>query len=637
MSRTAGRPFKRRVTAILAGFFIATFFVAFTWRELLMYFSGDDVMNLYGYWSRPAADLVKANILFWTPYYRPFGGLIYRTLFALFGFNPHPLYILYYASFLLNLYLAYVVLKRISGSAETGALATLIWSVHANFAYLYYNAGSLYDVYCFLFLFLALLVYIRVRERGEYLIGWSLVAFIVSFICCLNSKEMGATLPAILILYELLFHTPHWRRLSDAGKWLIHEGRGALVAGICVIGYIPAKTSAQGLARSAAYVSHFTWPTFLHDTGVYLGYLTYSSHPFTSAGVMVFYGLLALVALLLRSRLMWFGLLFFQITLLPVSFVSAREGFVLYLPNAGLALYFAVLLIWIKDKLLSLRPRFLRISDSLAITLLFALTGVALGVIHYQHWQPVPPSSDAPIKIAKEQLLGMYPKLKHGSSLLIVQSPLDGGVWDLFFTLRLIYLDKDLFITQLNGPSAQQVPLDQLDHYDHIFSYQGDRYVELDNADTRRSVRLRLVKAKQPGARIGENMTISSADAYQYFVDDIIMCPPKSVNCWTLDAPELKFWLSSTRDRIFSAQFNVAKDTFQQTGPLVIDYFVNNRLLERVRYTEDGDHTYRHAVPADWLRTDDYTIVKMQVRNPYIAPADGAKLGVLLVSAGFGN
>ncbi|HTA69491.1 MAG TPA: hypothetical protein VK776_14470 [Bryobacteraceae bacterium] len=637
MSRTAGRPFKRRVTAILAGFFIATFFVAFTWRELLMYFSGDDVMNLYGYWSRPAADLVKANILFWTPYYRPFGGLIYRTLFALFGFNPHPLYILYYASFLLNLYLAYVVLKRISGSAETGALATLIWSVHANFAYLYYNAGSLYDVYCFLFLFLALLVYIRVRERGEYLIGWSLVAFIVSFICCLNSKEMGATLPAILILYELLFHTPHWRRLSDAGKWLIHEGRGALVAGICVIGYIPAKTSAQGLARSAAYVSHFTWPTFLHDTGVYLGYLTYSSHPFTSAGVMVFYGLLALVALLLRSRLMWFGLLFFQITLLPVSFVSAREGFVLYLPNAGLALYFAVLLIWIKDKLLSLRPRFLRISDSLAITLLFALTGVALGVIHYQHWQPVPPSSDAPIKIAKEQLLGMYPKLKHGSSLLIVQSPLDGGVWDLFFTLRLIYLDKDLFITQLNGPSAQQVPLDQLDHYDHIFSYQGDRYVELDNADTRRSVRLRLVKANQRGARIGENMTISSADAYQYFVDDIIMCPPKSVNCWTLDAPELKFWLSSTRDRIFSAQFNVAKDTFQQTGPLVIDYFVNNRLLERVRYTEDGDHTYRHAVPADWLRTDDYTIVKMQVRNPYIAPADGAKLGVLLVSAGFGN
>jgi hypothetical protein len=634
MFSTAGWAFLRRM---LAGLFIAAFFIAFTWRALLMYFSGDDVMNLYGYWVQPAADMVRANILFWTPYYRPFGGLIYRTMFALFGFNPRPLYILYYASFLLNLYLAYVVMKSISGSAEIGALATLIWSVHANFAYLYYNAGSLYDVYCFLFFFVALLVYIRVRERGEYLRGWSLAAFVASFICCLNSKEMGAALAPILIAYELLFHTPHWRRIADAGRWSINEGRGALVAGICLIGYIPAKTSAQGLARTPAYVSHFTLATFLHDTGVYLGYLVYASHPFTSAGVVVFYVLLASAALLLRSRLMWFGLLFFQITLLPVSFVSAREGFVLYLPNAGLALYAAAVLVWIKDRLPGVSFPGVRLSNSGAMALIFVATAAALGPIHYRHWQPAPPSDDAPIKIAKEQFLGLYPKLDRGSRILVVQSPLDGGVWDLFFTLRLIYSDKDLFITQLNGPAVQQIPVDQLDHYDHIFTYQGDRYVELDNADTRRSVRLRLVKADQPGARIGESMAVSSADAYKYFVDDIIMCQPKSVVCWTLDAPQMKFWLSSTKDRFLTADFKIAKDTFQQTGPVVIDYFVNDHLLEQVRYTEDGDHTYRHAVPAGWLRTDDYTIVKMQVRNPYIAPADGAKLGVLLVSAGFGN
>ena len=115
------------------------------------------------------------------------------------------------------------------------------------------------------------------------------------------------------------------------------------------------------------------------------------------------------------------------------------------------------------------------------------------------------------------------------------------------------------------------------------------------------------------------------------------MCPPKSEACWTLDAPELKFWLSSNRDRVFTAHFKLSRIRSQQTGPLMIDYFINDHFLDSVRYGEDGDHIYRHAVPADWLRTDDYTIVKMQVRNPYIAPADGAKLGVLLVSAGFGN
>jgi hypothetical protein len=214
---------------------------------------------------------------------------------------------------------------------------------------------------------------------------------------------------------------------------------------------------------------------------------------------------------------------------------------------------------------------------------------------------------------------------------------LDGQFFDLVFTLRLAYLDKDLFITQMNGPDAQRIPFDRLEHYDHIFTYEGDRYVELDNADTRRSVRLRLVKGDRPGVGIGENMTVSSPDAYKYFIDDVVMCPPKSPFCWTLDAPELKFWLSSTRDRVLIVNFKQSSDTLKQTGPLTIDYYVNDHLLERVRYAEEGDHTYRHAVPAAWLRAGDYTVVKMKMENPYVSPADGAKLGVLLVSAGFGN
>ena len=78
-------------------------------------------MNLYGYWSKPLSALVKGNILFWTPYYRPFGGVIYRTFFAIFGFNPYPIYVVFYAAMLSNLWLAYLVFKRIGGSREIGA------------------------------------------------------------------------------------------------------------------------------------------------------------------------------------------------------------------------------------------------------------------------------------------------------------------------------------------------------------------------------------------------------------------------------------------------------------------------------------------------------------------------------------
>ncbi len=136
---------------ILAGGFIAGLFLFFNWRGLLVYYTGDDMMNLYGYWSQPLSSLVKANIFFWTPYYRPFGGIVYRSLFAIFGFNPYPLYVVYFAAMLLNLWLAYMVFARIGGSKEIGAIATLLYAFHGKFDYLYYNAGSMYDVFCFLF------------------------------------------------------------------------------------------------------------------------------------------------------------------------------------------------------------------------------------------------------------------------------------------------------------------------------------------------------------------------------------------------------------------------------------------------------------------------------------------------------
>jgi hypothetical protein len=153
---------------VLAGLFIAGLFLFFTWRGLLLYYTGDDLMNLYGYWSKPVSALVKGNIFFWTPYYRPFGGIIYRTLFAIFGFNPAPVYVLFYGAMLLNLWLAYLVFKRIGRSREIGAIATLLYAFHGKFDYLYYNAGSMYDVFCFLFFFLALLIYLNARLQGRF-------------------------------------------------------------------------------------------------------------------------------------------------------------------------------------------------------------------------------------------------------------------------------------------------------------------------------------------------------------------------------------------------------------------------------------------------------------------------------------
>jgi hypothetical protein len=638
------------VRSVLAGLFIAGLFLFFTWRGLLVYFTGDDMMNLYGYWSQPVSALVKGNLLFWTPYYRPFGGFIYRTFFAIFGFNPYPIYVLFFVAMLVNLWLAYMVFRRIGGSGELGAIATLLYCFHGKLDYLYYNAGSMYDVFCFLFYFLALLIYLRARSQGRFLGVWGTLGFLASFVCALNSKEMAATLPVIVFLYELLFHPPDFRNFRAMLRWCFQEGRMALLGAVCVLIYLPAKLGANGIAQDTAYVPAYTLARWLEDTGNYLGDLLYRNNPQALLGITPltpleiagFYAVLIAVALWMRSRVVWFGLLFFVIALLPVSFIPARLGFVLYLPLAGMALYGAACLVRFKESLFrlvseDLHDRVPPLSAASSVSLsvaLFVATALVMSVIDYRNWPAAPDPQYSPYKSTIAEFSKLYPSMPHGAKLLFVHSALDTN-WDLLFLLRLYYRDTDLYLTLLNGPPAQRIPLNRLPHYDHIFDYVDGHYSELDNTDAALSVQLHLPKVANPNYAFGETMTIGKPGASQYVVKGVLVGDPKSDAFWTLDEPELNFLLSSVQHHVFRERFFLPQETLKQTGPLVIDFYVNGHLLDQARFAKDGDVIYQHEVPVDWLKTGALTTVRMRVHNPYIAPRDHARLGVLLRSAGF--
>jgi hypothetical protein len=626
---------KRNVWLALAtGTFLASYFLAFTWRGLLVYYTGDDMMNLYGYWSQPVSALVKANVFFWTPSYRPFGGVVYRTFFGIFGFNPYPQYVVFFAAMLVNLWLAYLALSRLADSREIGALATLLFAFHGKLEYLYYNGGSLYEPFCFLFYFLALFLYVRVRRQGRYLgLGW-LAVFLGCLVCSLNSKEMAVTLPLAVLLYELIFHPPPVGPPRELAKWLSRQGRAVWLGGLFVLAYLPAKLSPSGLAGYEAYVPVYTFSRFLENTETYLGYLLYRGAPLTALGVACFYGILIAVAVWMRSRPMWFGLLFFPIALLPVSFTPVRLGYVLYLPLAGLALYMAVFLVGIMVKLRAAIPRLAAISYRSAAAALFLVTAAVLAVTHHKHWPPAPDARLSPYKLTHDQFTQLYPRLEPGAKLLFVHTPLD-DTYDMVFLLRLIYRDDHLFITELNGPVGQRIPIDRLGHYDHIFTYEDNHYVELDNADAIRSVQFHVLKSTAANAAFGEAMTVGRPGANQYFVKDVLVGDPKSDGYWTLDQPELKFLLASPSHHVFTAHFFLPEETMKQTGPLILEFYINGRFLDRARYPHAGELFYQHAVPESWLKTDSLTLVKMRVRNPYVAPFDRVKLGVLLRAAAF--
>jgi hypothetical protein len=627
--------------AILAGLFIACFFLFFTWRGLLVYYTGDDLMNLYGYLEKPVSDLVKANFFFWSPYYRPFGGDVYRSFYAVFGFNPYPLYVLYFAAMLANLLLAYLVLSRIAGSREIGAIATLVYAYHGKFWYLYYNAGSLYDVFCFLFYFLALLIYLRARAQNRLMRAWETVGFLACFICALNSKEMAASLPVMILVYELLWHPPDFRSLRALFGWTIREGRMALVGAICVLIYLPGKVSPEGLASSPEYVPIYTWSRYVTNTGIYLANLLYRNNPAVPLGITalkplqvgLFFAILAVLAVWMRSRPMWFGLLFFVIGLLPVTFVTARLGFVMYLPYAGMALYAAACLVWIKDKLCAHIPRIRVVTPASASVALFIVVAVIMSVIAHKNWPPAPDPRYSPYKLTATEFPRLYPSLPHGAKLLFVQEPF--GSWDLDFVLRILYRDRDLFITAMDGPDSQRIPLERLGHYDHIFTWDGFHYLELDNTDAVRSVLLNLLKDDHPSLALAEAFTTGKPGALQYIVKGVQVGPPDQSGYWTLDKPEFHFRLATTKHHWFMERFWLPRQTLSKTGPLRVDFFVNGHLLDQAVFSQDGDVLYEHEVPESWLSTNGFTTVRMLVHNPYISPPYGDKLGVLLSSASF--
>ncbi len=129
------------------------------------------------------------------------------------------------------------------------------------------------------------------------------------------------------------------------------------------------------------------------------------------------------------------------------------------------------------------------------------------------------------------------------------------------------------------------------------------------------------------------NMGDSNAEAY--LVRDINRDAEGSGYRWTQKRPELRFALARTHNVKFVMDFAIPDVTMAQTGPVTIAYYINERLLDTVRYDRPGTQHFEKLVPASWLRTDAPTIVAAEIDKLYVAPRDGAKLGFVISSAGF--
>src|SRR5579863_1405153 len=123
-------------------------FISFTWRGLAMFFSDDDMLNMYYAWMTPALTLWKAQVLPWIPVSRPLGNVAYRVFYDVAGFHPLPIYIFCWLLLIGNVIAAWRFFRAVAPSVFVALMALSLTLVHGLFQDLYLSAGTVYDRFC---------------------------------------------------------------------------------------------------------------------------------------------------------------------------------------------------------------------------------------------------------------------------------------------------------------------------------------------------------------------------------------------------------------------------------------------------------------------------------------------------------
>jgi len=460
----------------------------FAGTGLHAYFTTDDTMNIYGYWTKPWRDLLAANLAYYSPFYRPMGGLFYRSVFAVFGFNPLPFRAACFALILVNLALLYAAARTLAGSREVGLLTALAGSYHAGFEDLYYNTGMVYDLLCFLFYVGALLVYSHARREGRPL-GWSnAIGVVTLYICALNSKEMAVTLPVVTLIYEWIYHRPKLGR-SELLHWISRELWLVWLLAAMTAPFLLGKLSpASAFAGIPDYQIHISPARYLGTYQHYLDCAVYKRAAwFTPAGTLLLWGAMLIVAARSRRKVLWFSFWFILVSVLPVIFITPRGTIaVLYLPYLGWALYAAALLVSVREALAEglarLAPR-LRATGAKMRRLAPAMTFAAAVVFLFPAHQAntFSPQTQPMIRSTAEQIHRLLPKLPANSRILFLEDPFPADDWTLPAVVRLSYGDRTIAVDRVKRMTGRPDPK-EIGSYSVVLTYQGDRLVRVDPA-----------------------------------------------------------------------------------------------------------------------------------------------------------
>jgi hypothetical protein len=465
-----------RAVALAAGVAIYAWFIFLVRGGLASWFDNDDLMNLHHYWSRPWSALLKGNLEFWSSYYRPAGGLFYRTIFALWGFHPLPFRIAVLALLSVNFALLAIVVWQLTGSRWGVLIALFLVGINPSFAAAYFDTGTVYDILAYAFFWGGFGLYVRFRQSGR-LPGWGRLALLFClFAAALDAKEISVLLPVAVALYELVWHPPLNWKVAELLRWTRQEGRLAVVGGLADIAYIAGKRyGPDSLWQVEAYQPHYSLGTYFRSLSHYLCQLIYKPVTISSWQVAGLLMAMLVAAVITRRRCLLWAVGFIAVGVLPLAFIPGRGGFAYLVPSVGWAVYASGLLDWLLESLTGKRV-WVR---SAAQVILFAAM-VAIVAPWQRTWIEMHAHSahdmQARYRRYIEQIHALIPAPRKGARILLLSDVEGRDDWDVYFVMRLFYGDPELQVYRMTVWKANHVHVDP-SSYDYVLDCVDNRFV----------------------------------------------------------------------------------------------------------------------------------------------------------------
>jgi hypothetical protein len=371
----------RYLDAACIGLLLA-YFLHFALPALRAGFGEDEMMNLYLYWLAGPFKSIQANLCFWSTFLpRPAGALYYLPLYHFFSLDPLPYRVFQISLLAVTIPIVFYLAQLLSGSRAVAFLVALAMCYHAHLANLVFGGSFIYDVLCGFFYFAALTYYVRIREKGVALRPGQLAIVLGLYVCALNSKEMAVSLPVIVFIYEALKcpRLNDWKQFAWR-NWSVAVP--ALIGGLVTAIFIYSKLNS--LAHLQAYRPVYSWHRFTLTNAHFINDLLYDSVSIIGRAVLVVWPVVFLYAFWRRDRLLQLMAFWVVITPLPLAFIPARGGAMLYIVLFGWAMIIARVL----EDLIGLVGRVLALSEprtTMLRTLAAATMAVSLAV--FTHWQ----------------------------------------------------------------------------------------------------------------------------------------------------------------------------------------------------------------------------------------------------------